>query len=160
MNNGKTARKTAEAAVIAAAYAALTLISAPLCFGPLQLRLPEALCILPGFTFAAVPGLTLGCFLANLLCGAPLFDVIFGTAATLIGAVGTWLLRKNRRLLWLPPVLSNTLIIPFVLRFAYGSSELLPLTMATVGAGELVSVALAGGLLRRTLEKHDSFITD
>ena len=104
-----------RAGVIAGLYVALTWISALLGLsgmGAIQLRLSEALCVLPYFTAAAVPGVTVGCLLANLLTGAALPDIIFGTLATLIGAVGTRCLRRNRYLAPLPPIAANTVIIP------------------------------------------------
>lgn len=134
-----------RAAAVAALYVVLTLVSAAfgLSSGVIQFRLSEALCVLPAFTSAAVPGLGVGCLLANLLTGSPVWDVLFGTLATLLGAVGTYLLRRYKYLAPLPPVLSNTLIIPVVLRFAYGVPDGLLWLAATVGIGELVC---CGGL--------------
>lgn len=83
------------AAAIAAIYTVLTMVFAPISFGPIQFRISEALCILPFFTPAAVPGLFIGCLLSNLLCGAAALDIIFGSLATLIGALGSWMLRKT-----------------------------------------------------------------
>lgn len=77
------------AAAIAAIYTVLTMVFAPISFGPVQFRISEALCILPFFTPAAVPGLFIGCLLSNLLCGAAALDIIFGSLATLIGALGS-----------------------------------------------------------------------
>ena len=113
-------------AVIAALYVALTAIFAPISFWAVQFRLSEALCVLPYFTPAAIPGVTLGCFIANLVLGAPIYDVIFGTLATLIGAVLSYVLRKNKWLVPIPPILSNALIIPWVLKFAYGATDAVP----------------------------------
>ena len=115
----KTSERTylmVQAAVIAALYTVLTMIFAPISFGPVQFRISEALCILPFFTPAAVPGLFIGCLLSNFLYGAATLDVIFGSLATLIGALGSYWLRKNRWLVCLPPILSNVIIIPWVLR--------------------------------------------
>ena len=149
----------AQAALIAAIYTVLTLIFQPISFGAVQFRVSEALCILPYFSFAAVPGLSVGCLLANALAGAPLPDIVFGTLATLIGAVGSWQIRKlSRFLVWLPPVLSNALIIPVVLRYAAGAKELIPWMMLTVGAGELLAAALLGNLLLLILEQQREFI--
>ena len=110
--------------VIAAIYIVLTIFinAFNLASGQIQVRISEALCILPVFTPAAVPGLFVGCLLANLLTGASIFDVIFGSLATLIGAIFTYILRKRPIIATLPPVLSNAIIIPLVLRFAYGFS--------------------------------------
>ena len=106
-----------QAAMIAAIYCVLTWVSASfnLASGSVQMRLSEALCILPFFTPAAIPGLTIGCLIANLTTGCVIWDVIFGSLATLIGAMGTYLLRKHEFLCTLPPVIANMLIVPAVL---------------------------------------------
>ena len=152
------ARFLTRAGMIAAIYVALTYLSALFGLsgmGLIQLRLSEALTVLPYFTAAAIPGVTIGCLLANLLTGALWQDVLFGTLATLIGAIGTRLLKKHRYLATLPPILANTLIIPFVLRYAYvGVSESLPLLFLTVGVGEILSVGVLGTVLQLSLEKH------
>ena len=138
------------ASSIAALYVVLTWLSSLVGLsgmGAIQLRLSEALCVLPYFTAAAVPGLTVGCLLANLLTGAALPDIIFGTLATLLGAVGTRLLRRWWYLAPLPPILANTVIIPFVLRFAYHLEGGLPYFAATVFLGEFVCCGIAGSLL-------------
>ena len=93
-NISNTTRIIALGAVIAAVYAALTYLTAPISFSAIQFRVSEAFCILPVFTAAAVPGVTVGCFLANFLAGAAPMDVVFGTLATFIGAIGTRALRK------------------------------------------------------------------
>lgn len=138
-------------AAIAAIYVVLTMLVAPIAFGPIQFRFSEALTLLPFFTPAAIPGLFVGCLLSNLLGGAVLWDVIFGSLATLIGAIGTYLLRRHRRLICLPPIISNTLIIPFVLHYAYGEAALIPYLMLTVGIGEILAVGVCGNLLVETL---------
>ena len=143
-----------QGAAIAALYVVLTLIFASISFGEMQVRISEALTILPLFTPAAVPGLFLGCILANLLGGAVVWDVIFGSLATLIGAAGGYLLRKNRWLVPLPTILSNALIIPFVLRYAYGVPLSIPLMMVYVAAGEVVSCYVLGELLCSVLLRH------
>ena len=119
---GFTARAVALGGVIAALYVALSMAAAALGLssGVIQVRFSEALCILPCFTPAAIPGVTVGCFLTNVIAGGEPLDMIFGTVATLIGAVGTYLLRKNRWLAAVPPILANVLIIPWVLRYGYG----------------------------------------
>lgn len=139
-------------AIIAALYAVLTLPFASFAFGPIQFRIAEALCILPFFTPAAIPGLTVGCFLANLLGSAVPMDVIFGTLATLIGAVLSYKLRHKKWLVCIPPILANAVIVPFVLRYAYGAEELIPFMMLTVGLGEVVSVGILGNILLHVLE--------
>ena len=158
MSAKKKTRYLVRAAVIAALYVVLTYLSAALGLSGqalIQLRLSEALCILPYFTPAAVPGLTLGCLLSNLLTGAHVLDIIFGTLATLLGAIGTHALRKHRFLAPLPPIVANTLIVPFVIRYAYLSTDVaLPLLFLTVGAGEILSVGVLGMVLLFALQKH------
>ena len=153
-----------RAAVIAALYVVLTYFSAALGLSgqnAIQLRLSEALCILPYFTASAVPGVTVGCLLANLLTGAHPIDVICGTLATLLGAVGTLLLKKWRFLAPLPPILANTLIIPFVLRYAYLTTDVgLPYLFLTVGIGEVLSVGVVGMILLFALQKHRNRLFD
>ena len=118
----------AQSGIIAALYVALTLLFAPISFGPLQLRVAEALTILPLFTPAAIPGLFIGCLLANLLGGAIVWDVVFGSLATLIGAIFGYMLRKNRWLVPIPAILSNAIIVPLVLYYGYGfTDDALPL---------------------------------
>lgn len=145
-----------QGAVIAALYVVLTLLAKlfGLDSGQIQLRFSEALCILPAFLPAAVPGLTIGCLLSNLLCGNIFWDVLFGTLATLLGAIGTRLMRKNRWLCCLPPILANTIIVPFVLVYGYGLPGALPFFMLTVGIGEVLSCGLLGQLLYSLLDKH------
>ena len=142
------------AAAISAIYIVLTMVFAPISFGPIQFRISEALCILPFFTPAAIPGLFIGCFLSNLLCGAAVLDVVFGSIATLIGAAGSYALRRNRWMVCVPPILSNTIIIPWVLRYAYGSADLIPFAMLTVGVGEILAIGILGNILLITLEKY------
>jgi len=146
------------AAAIAAIYVVLTMLCKPIAFGPVQFRISEALCILPYFTPAAVPGLFAGCFLANLIGTAAPLDVVFGSLATLIGAVGTYLLRDHRRLACVPPIVSNTVIIPWVLRYAYGSPDLIPVAMVTVGIGEVLAVGVLGNLLLTALERYKAYV--
>jgi len=144
-----------QGALIAASYVALTIVFAPLSFMEFQVRISESLTILPVFTAAAVPGLTIGCFLSNILCGAPLPDVIFGSLATLVGAVGTRLLRNRSPVLAvLPPIISNMLVIPFVLHYAYGVPLPIPLLMVAIGIGETISCGALGLLLYKILFPH------
>ncbi|MBR6238829.1 MAG: QueT transporter family protein [Lachnospiraceae bacterium] len=142
-----------QAAVIAAIYVVLTVIAAgfDLASGMIQVRFSEALTVLPYFTPAAIPGLAIGCLISNIVTGCMLPDVIFGTLATLIGAVGSYFLRKNKILVTLPPVISNALIIPFILTYAYKIPGGIPLQMLTVGAGEVISCVIIGSILLRAL---------
>ena len=110
-----------QAAMIAALYVVLTLLANALGLAnyAIQVRFSEALTVLPFFTPAAIPGLTVGCILSNLLTGCLPLDVVFGSLATLLGAVGTYLLRKYMWAAPLPPIIANTLIVPFVLAYVY-----------------------------------------
>ena len=153
-SDNKAVYYMAYAAVIAAIYVVLTMVFAPISFGPVQFSISEALCILPFFTPAAVPGLFLGCLLSNLLYGAAALDVVFGSLATLIGAVGSYALRRNKWAVCVPPILANTVIIPWVLRYAYGSPDLIPVAMVTVGIGEILAIGVLGNLLLVTLERY------
>ena len=144
-----------QAAMIGAIYVVLTVAFAPISFGEVQIRFAEALTILPFFTPAAVPGLFVGCLIANILGGAILPDIIFGSLATLIGAVGTYLLRKQSKYLApVPPIVANMLIVPFVLRYGYGVNLPIPLMMLTVGAGEVISAGVIGLILLNVLHKN------
>lgn len=148
-----------QAAMTAAIYVVLTVVFAPFSFGEIQVRLAEALTILPAFTPAAIPGLFVGCIIGNFFGGALLPDIIFGSIATLIGAFGTWALRnQNRFLAPLPPILANTVIVPFVLRYAYGVALPIPFMMLTVGAGEIVSCGVLGMIVYTALSRYQGRI--
>ena len=121
----------------------------------------EALTILPYFTSAAIPGLGIGCLLANLLTGCGIYDIIFGSLATLIGAIFTYRLRKHKFLCTLPPVISNMIIVPLILHFGYGlvfeyaGKDLsIPFYALTVGIGEIISVCILGSILLNVLNKY------
>ncbi|MBQ1417778.1 MAG: QueT transporter family protein [Firmicutes bacterium] len=147
----KLSKKTlflVQAALIAAIYVVLTVVFAPFSFGEVQVRIAEALTILPVFLPAAVPGLFVGCLLGNMLGGAVLPDIIFGSLATLIGALGTRALRKAHPFLApIPPIAANTVIVPFVLKHAYAVDLPIPFMMLTVGIGEVVSCGIFGLVL-------------
>ena len=159
-----------QAAMIAAIYVVLTyFVSAfNLASGTIQVRLSEAMTVLPYFTPAAIPGLWIGCLLANLLTGCGIYDIVFGSLATLIGAIFTYLLRKHKFLCTLPPVISNMVIVPLILRFGYGfvfeyagKDFSIPFYALTVGAGEVISVCILGSILLKVLSKYKEqiFIT-
>lgn len=153
-------RFLANAAIIAALYVVLTLLSAVfgLSGGVIQVRLSEALTVLPAFTPAAIPGVFVGCLLSNLVTGCLPWDVVFGSLATLIGAVGTYLLRhRSRWLAPLPPILANVLIIPAVLQQVYGVPDSYPFLMLTVGIGEIVAAGVLGMLVYRTVARTKLF---
>ena len=149
-----------QAAFIAAIYTAITLAFAPISFNAIQVRVSEALTILPAFTPAAIPGLLIGCFLGNMLGGGILPDMIFGSLATLLGAVGTFYMRKKGCPIWLctlPPIIANTLIIPFVLYFGYGLKGSTPFVifyyMLTILIGEVIACGVGGWLLGSLFSK-------
>ena len=150
-----------QAAMIAAIYTILTyFINAfGLANGAIQVRISEALTILPAFTPAAIPGLFVGCILSNTLTGCAIWDIIFGSLATLIGALGTWFLRKRFFvLLPLPPILANALIIPFILHYVYEAPGSILYLMLTVGVGEILSCGILGLLLHRALLPYEDLI--
>lgn len=154
-----------QAGIIAALYVVLTLVFAPFAFKEVQIRISEMLTILPFFFPAAIPGLFLGCIVGNILGGAVLPDVVFGSLATLIGAFGTYYVGRLFRakdeatlvnyLIFgaFCPVVANALIVPFILKYAYGVPMPIPLMMFTVGVGEIASCAIFGVMLGRIVYK-------
>ncbi|MEE3495927.1 MAG: QueT transporter family protein [Butyrivibrio sp.] len=175
MNNKKTLFIT-QAAVIAALYVVLTHVANMLGLAnyAVQVRFSEALTILPFFTPAAIPGLFIGCIIANITTGCMLLDIIFGSIATLLGALGTYLIAhglkkvsdpdfycKNNLRTWLtpiPPIVANTIIVPLVLIHVYHFEGTLPYFMATVFAGELISCFVLGMILLFALDKRKGAI--
>lgn len=163
-NTSKNSRKQIKfictAAFIASMYVVLTWISAlfGLSSGIIQIRISEMLCALPIFTAAAIPGVTIGCLIANMLTGALMLDVIFGTLATLIGALGTYLLRKHPIPALLMPVASNTLIIPSILAYVYLFEGGVAFFTLTVGIGEMISAFGIGLILYKALNKRSKYI--
>ncbi|MBE6014175.1 MAG: QueT transporter family protein [Lachnospiraceae bacterium] len=148
-----------QAAFIAALYVVLTYLASifGLASGVIQIRLSEMLCIMPVFTPAAIPGLFAGCLLSNILTGCCLIDVIFGSLATLIGAVLGYVLRNHKYLVPIPTILANAIIVPFVLIYGYG--EVLPYfyLFGTVGAGEVISAGVMGIALMIALSRIPFF---
>lgn len=144
-----------KAAMIAALYVVLTFLANALGLAnyAVQLRFSEALTILPFFTPAAIPGLFVGCLLSNILTGCALPDIVFGSLATLIGAILTYKLRKNKWMAPLPPIAANAIIIPFVLLYAYGIKPLW-FSFVTVTIGEILSCGVLGMLLLFSLQKY------
>lgn len=155
----RSIRNLCYAALIAALYVALTHLANlfGLANGAIQLRLSEALTILPLLTPAAVPGLTVGCLLANLTTGCLLWDILGGTAATLLGALGTRYLSKSKWIGPVWPILTNTLIVPFVLQYAYQLPGGYFYFVLTVGIGEILSCGVLGIGLYQVLEKTRLF---
>lgn len=153
----KSTRFITWAAIIASLYVVLTEISTlmGLSSGVIQVRFSEALTVLPYFTPAAIPGLFVGCILSNILAGAVIWDVVFGSIATLLGAVGTYFIgRKSKYLVPVPPIVSNTVIVPYVLKLAYGLEGTVGYFCVTVFAGEFISCAILGLALLFALEKR------
>lgn len=154
------AHTLARGGLIAALYVALTHLAAALGIssGVIQFRLSEALCVLPIFMPEAIPALTIGCFIANLTTGCLIWDVVFGALATLIGAVGAYLLRRlPAPLATLPTVLANAIIVPFVLMWAYMLEGGYFFFMLTVALGELVCATVLGSLLAGAVKKTKMF---
>lgn len=155
----------AQTAMIAALYIVLTFIANA--FGlanhAIQIRFSEALTVLPFFTSAAVPGLFIGCLLSNILTGCALPDIVFGSLATLLGALGTYALRRWKWCAPLSPILANTVIVPLVLIYGYGLLiegmsliQCLGFYCLTVGAGEVISCGILGMILLTSLEKYSN----
>ncbi len=149
-------------ALIAAIYSALTLLLAPISYGVLQIRVSEALCILPCFTGAAVPGLFIGCLIANLIGGMGLYDIIFGSLATLLAAVATRLLRKSKWLAPLPAVLLNAVLVGGMLYYVTGKSMSIYMYMLYIGLEQLIPCYLLGVPLMLLLGRysHKIFMGD
>ena len=153
----KSVRFIAVSGLIAALYVVLTMLSATvgLASGSIQFRLSEALCILCVFTPAAIPGITVGCLVSNLLTGCLPPDIILGTAFSAVGAVGTYFLRKHPIISPLPYVLANTLYLTVMMRYVYGKFGTLPLSfyIITCGIGEAVCAGAGGILLYFLIKK-------
>lgn len=147
-----------QAAMIAAIYVVLTYLFQPFGFMDVQVRVAEALTILPFFTPAAIPGLFVGCLLGNLLGGAVLLDIVIGSLTTLVAACLSYLLRKNKYLVALPPIIANAIVVPWVLRIGYGLATPIPLMMVTVGIGEIISCGILGIILLQALNKYKNVI--
>lgn len=146
-------RALARGAIIAALYACLTLLLAPISYGEVQLRISEALTLLPVLMPESIPGLAVGCLLANVLGGCTLLDIVFGTLATLLAAVFTRRLRANFALAAAMPVLFNGVIVGAVVHYAYSPAIPLPLCMLSVAAGEAVACYAGGAVLLRALRR-------
>ena len=152
-----------QAAMIAALYVVLTFLANA--FGlanyAIQVRFSEALTILPYFTPAAIPGLFVGCLLSNILTGCALPDILFGSLATLLGALGTYTLRRWKWCAPVCPILANTIIVPLLLVYGYGLLiegmsvvQCLGFYCLTVGAGEVISCGILGMIVLGILEKY------
>ena len=159
LKNRKKIVNVSVAAIIAALYVVLTYLASA--FGlasfAVQVRFSEALTILPIFTPAAIPGLFAGCVLANILTGCALWDIVFGSLATLLGALGTYFLKKHKIFATLPPIIANTVIVPVVLLNVYNLEGTYWFFALTVCLGEIISCGVLGTLLRKSLEKRNLF---
>ncbi len=127
-----------RSALLAAIYAALTIVSGSIGYGPIQFRISEALTVLPAVIPAAIPGLFIGCILANWIGGFGIIDIVFGSLATLLAAVSTFLLKKNRFLFPFPPVLFNAIIVGSYVYLLYDNSYSMIFTMVFIGISEFV----------------------
>ena len=152
----ENSKKITQGAMIAALYVVLTMLSNAfgLSSGVIQLRVSEALYALAIFTPYAVLGLFVGCIISNILVGSVIIDVIFGSIATLIGAIFTYRLRNRPFLALVPPIISNAIIIPPILRYAYGIEGSIWFFALTVGIGELLSCGVLGSILYIALKKR------
>ena len=154
----KKTRFITQAAAIAAIYLVLVLVFQYSSFGPVQFRIAEALTILPYFTTAAIPGIGIGCLLSNILFGADMLDIIFGSLASLLAAYLSYKLKSNKFLVPLPPIIINALVIPFVLKYAYFEANPIPFMMLSVGAGQFLASGILGMVLLLSLEKVQHII--
>lgn len=158
----------ARAALIAALYVVLTTVFSAFASGVIQVRISEALSFLPFFNAAAIPGLAIGCLISNTLAGGVPLDILFGSIATLIGAIGAWAIGKATNnskhetlfaiLATLPNVIANTIIVPWVLKFAYGAPEAVPFMMMTVGIGEFIASTLLGTIVIMAFRKNTKLL--
>ena len=147
-----TTRNLCIGGIVAALYAALTLLLAPISYGAIQCRVSEALTLLPVLLPQSIPGLFVGCLIANIIGSGSIWDIVFGSLATLIAAIGTYAFRKNIWLAAACPVVANGLIVGAVLSFVYGLPMLL--TMLEVAVGEVVA-CLLGIVMVKALEKTE-----
>lgn len=148
-------RELVQGAIIAAVYALLTIFLAPISSGLVQCRVSEAMSILPYFTFSAVPGLFIGCLLANLLTGAAVYDVIFGSLATLVAAYITYWMRNraSKYLAPLPSVVVNALVVGWLLTYVYQFGAPYWLAAGYVAIGQAIACFALGLPLMKLLER-------
>ena len=153
-----TVRELVRGAIIAAIYALLTIFLAPISSGLIQCRVSEALCVLPFFTFSAVPGLFIGCILANLLTGAPAYDVVFGSLATLAAAYTTYLMRKRAPKYFapLPSVVINALVVGALLVYVYDVGVNYWIAAGYVAVGQAIACFVIGLPLLSLLQKYQN----
>ena len=152
MNQKITTKQIVITAAIAGIYFVLAAVFAPLSFGPVQVRIAEIMTLLPILTPFAIPGTFIGCLIANIIFGVGILDIIFGSIATLIAAVLTYMLRKNKYLAALPPVIVNAFIIAYVLKVSVGAPYWM--TVFTVGVGQAIACYALGIPFITLLEKY------
>ena len=155
----KKSKKLTHTAAISALYIVLTLVANAfgLANGIIQVRLSEALTVLPAFSAAAVPGLFIGCLLSNIICGSLLPDIVFGSLATLLGALGTRYLSKSKYTAPIYPIIANTVIIPPILKYVYNFEGAVWYFALTVGIGEIISCGIFVILLYSALKIRNIF---
>lgn len=149
-----------KAGIIAALYVVLVVVFSYSSFGPIQFRIAEMLTILPLFTPAAIPGLFIGCLLANVLGGAVFLDIVFGSLATLVAAFMSYRLRKKEWLVPLPPVLINAVVVGIILKFVYAEAASVWVLMGSVFLGQMVSAYGLGMILIKALKPFRKYIED
>ncbi len=159
MKSKKKIRNVAVSAIIGACYVVLTLLSAVfgLSGGAIQVRLSEALTVLPVFTPYAIPGLFIGCIISNILTGCAIWDIIFGSITTFLAAILTYFLKKHNILSLLPQIILNSIVIPLILVYVYSANGALWYFMLTVFLGQFISCGILGYLLRKSLNKRNIF---
>lgn len=140
-----------QASLIAAVYAVITIALAPISYGQIQVRVAEALTILPAFTPAAIPGLFVGCIVANLYGGGGIIDIVFGSLATLFAAYLSYKMPK-KLLVPLPPIIVNGIVVGYILNYLYGLPLLI--TMGWITIGQTVACYGFGYPLMIILEKY------
>lgn len=159
--NKQSSQKTlfiVQAAIIAAIYIVVLLAFKPLGSDAIQVRFSEALTVLPYFTPAAIPGVSIGCLLGGILSGLNPIDFVFGSLTTLIAATLSYSLRKNKYLVVLPPIILNALVVPFIIKYCYAESLFIPFGMLTVGIGQVLSCGVLGLLLLFALDKYKTIL--
>ncbi|MGI6258087.1 MAG: QueT transporter family protein [Anaerovoracaceae bacterium] len=149
-----TTKRILQGAIIASIYAVLTILLAPISYGPMQVRVSEALTILPAMTPAGVPGLFVGCLVSNILGPYGIVDVVVGSTASLLAALASYKLRERPILVPLPPVIINGILIGGMLHFAYGVPNL-PACMAWVALGQLLACYGLGYPLLKLLQRYE-----
>lgn len=143
--------------IIAALYAGITIaeqFTVGMTKDIIQVRLSDALTVLPVFTPAAIPGLFAGCMVSNYVIGCQTYDVIFGSLATLVGATGTYLVRKHRFMAPVPPIIINMITIPLLFTYVYRYEDSFWYYVIAIGIGQIIACGILGMALMLGLEDH------